>query len=161
MQDMVVRLLELPDVTLEEVNLNETEHIVFKRPIAPEKHRIYNWVRTHFSQNWADELETSFSNTPVNCVIAQREQVILGFACFESTAKNFFGPTGVLPEEQGKGIGKILLVKALQALKNMGYAYAIIGGVGPAAYYKKTVNAQIIEKSEHSIYQNLLKHPKE
>jgi len=160
MQDMLVRLLDLPDVSEEEKNLFEKEGISFKRPITPEKSIITEWVGKYFSKNWADENEAAFTSLPVNCFIAQRDQEILGFACFESTAKNFFGPTGVLPSERGKGIGKILLVKSLTALKEMGYTYAIIGGVGPASYYEQVVNAKIIEKSEKSIYQNLLKHPK-
>ncbi len=160
MQDMLVRLLELPDISEEEKNLFENEGIVFKRPITPEKSIVVNWVGKHFSTNWADETEAAFASLPVNFYIAQREQEILGFACFESTAKNFFGPTGVLPTERSKGIGKILLIKALLALKEMGYTYAIIGGVGPASYYEQVVDAKIIEKSEKSIYQNLLKHPK-
>ncbi|TAI49288.1 GNAT family N-acetyltransferase [Flagellimonas allohymeniacidonis] len=160
MQDMLVRLLNLPDIVSEEAELGNSEDIIFRRPIAPEKSIVVNWVREHFSQNWTDEMEAAFSNTPVNCFVAQKGQSLLGFACFECTAKNFFGPTGVLPTEQGRGIGKILLVKALQALKEIGYTYAIIGGVGPVEYYKKVVDARIIEKSEKSIYQNLLKHPK-
>ena len=160
MQDMLVRLLDLPEIASEEAKLSDSENIIFRRPIAPEKSIIVNWVREHFSPNWADEMEVAFSSTPVNCYVAQKGQSLLGFACFECTAKNFFGPTGVLPSEQGKGMGKILLVKALQALKEMGYTYAIIGGVGPAEYYKKAVDARIIEKSEKSVYQNLLKHPK-
>lgn len=160
MQDMLVRLLDLPDVSEEEKKLFENEGIVFKRPITPEKSIVVNWIREHFSTNWADETEAAFTALPVNCLVAQREQEILGFACFESTSKNFFGPTGVLPTERGKGIGKILLIKALHALKEMGYTYAIIGGVGPASYYERVVDAKIIEKSEKSIYQNLLKHPK-
>ncbi|MAU15584.1 MAG: GNAT family N-acetyltransferase [Muricauda sp.] len=160
MQDMLVRLLELPDISEKEKNLFENEGIVFKRPITPEKSIVVNWVGKHFSTNWADETEAAFTTLPVNCFVAQREQEILGFACFESTAKNFFGPTGVLPTERGKGIGKILLIKSLCALKEMGYTYAIIGGVGPISYYERVVDAKIIEKSEKSIYQNLLKHPK-
>lgn len=160
MHDMLVRLMDLPDISSVEKSLFEKEGIVFKRPIPPEKSILVNWVDQHFSKNWADETEAAFTALPVNCFIAQRRQEVLGFACFESTAKNFFGPTGVLPPERGKEIGKILLVKSLLALKEMGYAYAIIGGVGPASYYEKTVGATIIEKSEKSIYQNLLKHPK-
>lgn len=160
MQDMLVRLLDLPDISGEEKNLFEKESIVFKRPIMPEKSIVVDWVAKHFSKNWSDETEASFSALPVNCFIAQRGQEILGFACFESTFKNFFGPTGVLDSERGKGIGKILLVKSLMALKEMGYAYAIIGGVGPVSYYEQTVGAKIIDKSEKSIYQNLLKQSK-
>ncbi|MDC6384588.1 N-acetyltransferase [Flagellimonas taeanensis] len=160
MYDMLVRLMDLPDISTAEKALFEKEGIFFKRPIPPEKSIVVDWVGQHFSTNWADETEAAFSALPVNCFIAQREQEILGFACFESTAKNFFGPTGVLPSERGKNLGKILLVKSLLALKEMGYAYAVIGGVGPASYYEKTVGATIIEKSEKSIYQNLLKHRK-
>ena len=160
MQDMLVRLLDLPDISEEEKNLFVMERIVFKRPITAERSIVVDWVGKHFSKNWADEAEAAFSSLPVNCYIAQREQEILGFACFESTAKNFFGPTGVLNKERGKNIGKVLLVKSLMALKEMGYAYAIIGGVGPVSYYEQTVDAKIIDKSEKSIYQNLLKQSK-
>ncbi|WP_343485866.1 GNAT family N-acetyltransferase [Allomuricauda sp. d1] len=160
MNDMLVRLVDLPNISAEEKSLEENEKIIFRRPIAPEKSIVVNWVRAHFSENWADEVAVAFASSPANCYIAQRKQEILGFACFECTAKNFFGPTAVLDTERGKGIGKLLLVKALQGLKQMGYVYGIIGGVGPADYYKKTVKAKIIENSEVSIYQNLLKHKK-
>jgi hypothetical protein len=39
----------------------------------------------------------------------------------------------------------------------MGYAYAIIGGIGPADFYKNTVNAVLIDGSEISVYQNLIR----
>jgi len=160
MQDMLVRLLDLPDISEKEKQLFENEGIIFKRSIPPEKSIVVDWVCKHFSKNWADETDAAFTSLPVNCFIAQRDQDILGFACFESTAKNFFGPTGVIPSERGKEIGKVLLVKSLMALHEMGYTYAIIGGVGPTSYYEKTVNAKVIEHSEKSIYQNLLKHRK-
>ena len=160
MQDMLVRLMDLPDISKLEMELAETQNILIKRPIPPEKSIVVDWVREHFSTNWADEVDCSFRTLPVNCFIAQQGNQIVGFACFESTAKNFFGPTGVIPTARGKGVGKILLVKALEALHEMGYTYAIIGGVGPAEYYEKTVNAKVIEHSEKSIYDNLLKRPK-
>ena len=81
----------------------------------------------------------------------------MGFSCYETTAKNFFGPTGVLPAYRGIGIGKVLLIKALMSLRALGYAYAVIGGVGPAAYYQKVVGAVIIEGSGRSVYQDLLR----
>lgn len=157
MVDMLVRLLDLPDVSQEENRLGETKQIIFRRPIPPERSLIVDWVGSHFGALWADELRTAFAFVPVRCYIAQKGQELLGFACFECTAKNFFGPTGVLPDHRGLGIGKVLLVKSLRALGEMGYAYAIIGGVGPAAYYERTVDAKIIDKSQKSIYQHLLK----
>jgi len=156
MQDMLVRLLNLPDVSGLENQLNNAG-IIIRRPIAPEKSIVAHWVGKHYSEFWKNEVEVAFTRLPVTCFVAQRGQDILGFSCYECSYKNFFGPTGVLEAENGKGIGRVLLIKSLLGLKEMGYAYAIIGGVGPAEYYQKTVNAVAIEGSEISIYQHLLR----
>ena len=156
MNDMLVRLLDLPS-TLEKENQLEKENIIFRRPIAPEKSIIINWVRKNFSEYWANEVDIAFSSNPVTCFLAQRDNEILGFSCYECTGKNFFGPTGTLESERNNGIGKVLLIKSLEGLKTLGYTYGIIGGVGPAEYYAKAVGAKIIEGSEKSIYQNMLK----
>ena len=81
----------------------------------------------------------------------------MGFAVFDVSSRGFFGPTGVLEEYRGLGLGKVLLIKSLEALKELGFAYAIIGGVGPVEFYQKTVGATIIENSGRSIYSNMLK----
>jgi hypothetical protein len=39
-----------------------------------------------------------------------------GFAPYESTSRGYFRPTGVLKSEQGKGIGKELLVRSMVRL---------------------------------------------
>jgi GNAT superfamily N-acetyltransferase len=156
MKDMLVRLMDLPDVSQLTAVL-EAEGIVIRRPIPPEKSFVCDWVMGHFGQYWANETETAFAHLPVHCFIAQQKNEILGFACFETTCKNFFGPTGTLENVRGQGIGKALLIHSLLAMKAMGYAYAIIGGVGPAAYYTKAVGATIIDGSENSIYNHLIR----
>ena len=157
MKDMLVRLMELPDVSETEKTLFTKEKIVFRRAIAPEKHLVSDWVFEQFGAYWKSEVEVAFSRQPVSCWLAQRGNDILGFACYEATARNFFGPTGTLESERGKGIGKTLLVKSLESLREMGYVYAIIGGVGPAEFYQKSVDARIIEGSETSIYEHLIR----
>jgi GNAT superfamily N-acetyltransferase len=159
MKDMLVRLMELPEIWALEAKLQEKENITFRKAIAPEMHLVSDWVMENFGAYWKSEVEVSFSRQPVSCWIAQRGNELLGFACYESTARNFFGPTGTLESERGKGIGKVLLIKALESLREMGYAYAIIGGVGPIEFYEKTVGAKVIEGSETSIYQHLLRKP--
>lgn len=159
MKDMLVRLLELPSSIVLEERLLEKEKIVVRRAIAPEKYLVCDWVMQAFGAYWYSEVEVAFSRQPVSCWIAQRDNTILGFACYESTARNFFGPTGTQESERGKGIGKLLLLKSLESMREMGYAYAIIGGVGPAEFYEKAVGAKIIEGSEISIYQHLLRKP--
>lgn len=156
MKDMLVRLVELPETHHLEKKLAEMK-ILIRRPIAPEKSLVKDWVDLHFGDYWANEVDVAFSFQPPHLFIAQKGNEILGFACYETTAKNFFGPTGTVENMRGKGIGKVLLLKSLNALKEMGYAYAIIGGVGPADFYKNVVDAKIIEYSDVSIYNHLLK----
>ncbi|RIW17078.1 N-acetyltransferase [Algoriphagus lacus] len=157
MKDMLVRLMELPNASELEMKLLEKEKIVFRRAIAPEKHLVSEWVMEQFGAYWKSEVEVAFSRQPISCWIAQRGNQLLGFACYESTARNFFGPTGTQESERGKGIGKVLLIKSLESMREMGYAYAIIGGVGPAEFYEKAVGAKLIDGSEISIYQHLLR----
>jgi predicted N-acetyltransferase YhbS len=93
---------------------------------------------------------------PIACFIAVREGSILGFACHDATARNFFGPEAVAEAERGRGIGRALLLAALHAQREQGYAYSIIGGVGPADFYAKTVGAIPITGSTPGIYAELL-----
>ncbi|MEG2208145.1 MAG: GNAT family N-acetyltransferase, partial [Clostridia bacterium] len=132
MPDMLVHLLNLPKVepvmeTLEECNLQ------IRRALAPDKLRIVPWVQEHSGVSAAGECDVCFSHTPVSCFVATQGARIIGYACYNATAPDFFGPTRVLDEFQGKGVGKALLLRALAAMRDEGYIYAIIGGVGPQA----------------------------
>ncbi|MCK5824989.1 MAG: hypothetical protein KAG96_06235 [Ichthyobacteriaceae bacterium] len=155
--DMLVNLYNLPEQNKVEVAELQNNGYVFRNAIAPEKHIIVNWVAENFNKYWANEVEASFNNFPVSCIVVQQNGVIKGFACYEATAKTFFGPTGVLESERKKGLGKVLLIDALLGLKNMGYAYGIIGGIGPQAFYEKVVGATVIENSTPGIYKNMIK----
>ena len=112
-----------------------------RRALATERHLVVAWVRRHFGEGWASECEVGFGRLPTSCFLAQRDQEVLGFACYDATAKAFFGPTGVLESERRQGIGTALLLLTLHAMAAEGYAYAIIGGVGPAEFYAKAVGA--------------------
>ena len=156
MHDMLVRLYEIPEPSDRITALHEAG-IDLRRAIAPERHVVVSWARQHFSEAWASECEVSFARLPISCFRAQRGQDVLGFACYDATAKAFFGPTGVLEAERNQGIGTALLLMALQAMAAEGYAYAIIGGVGPAEFYAKAVGAVSIADSTPGIYAGLLR----
>lgn len=156
MADMLVNLLAIDDYRPEVKRLKE-EGIEIFRALAPDKVRITNWVREHSSVNASGECDVCFSNRPISCFIAAKGSQILGYACYNATAPDFFGPTRVVDEFKGKGIGKALLLRSLHAMKEEGYAYAIIGGVGPVSFYEKCVNAVLIESSkEKNIYEHFL-----
>jgi len=50
----------------------------------------------------------------------------------------------------------VLLLECLRAMRELGYVYAIIGGVGPADFYAKCVGAVPIADSTPGIYADLL-----
>ena len=131
--------------------------VTIRRALAPEYDLITDWVRRKFSAGWAGETAVSMMRQPPTCFLATREQKLVGFACHESIARGFFGPTGVDEAVRGQGIGHALLLASLLDLKTMGYAYAIIGDVGPSEFYERTVGATQIPNSEPGIYAGLLK----
>jgi predicted N-acetyltransferase YhbS len=57
---------------------------------------------------------------------------------------------------RGLGVGKALLFKSLEALSDIGYAYAIIGGVGPKEFYAKNCGAIEIPGSDPGTYADFL-----
>ena len=153
--DMLVKLYDLPDSRTASAKLRE-EGIELRRALAPEKHKVIAWVRQTFSEAWASEADVAFARQPVSCFIAIDRRKIVGFACHDATCRNFFGPTGVEAVGRNKGIGAALLFACLEDMRQAGYGYAIIGGVGPAEFYAKTVGAIAIEGSAPGIYRGLL-----
>lgn len=158
MIDMLVRLYDLPD-SAELYQRVCREGIVLRRPGPYEKHLVEDFASRHFSRKWASEVAVAFARQPVSCFIATRDKEILGFACYETTAKGFFGPTGVVESARGLGLGKALLLKSLEAQRDSGYAYAFIGGVGPREFYARAVGAVEIPGSDPGIYVDILPEP--
>jgi len=123
-----------------------------RRPEPWERRVVVDWVNRVFSSGWSAECEAAFSVRPPSCFIAVERGQIVGFACFDCTRRNFFGPTGVTEPARGRGIGAALLLACLYAMREAGYAYAIIGGAGPSEFYVRTVGAMPIEGSTPGIY---------
>lgn len=155
MPDMLVKLYELPQLQ-PFIDRIAAQGIHIRHPVAPEKHVVVGWVKNHFTPGWASEVKVCFSNMPVSCFIALKNKKIVGFSSYESTRKNFFGPLGVDPKQQRHGIGKALLLVALYALRDLGYAYAIIGFTGSPEFYEHFVCATPISGSEKSYFAGML-----
>ncbi len=155
MIDMLVRLMELPD-TSEIYSKVEDQGIILRRARAYERHIVAAWVGENFSAKWESEVKVAFSRQPVTCYIATRDKEIIGFACYETTAKGFYGPTGVSEAARGTGIGKALLFKCLEGMAELGYVYGMIGGVGPREFYEKACGAVEIPGSDPGIYTDIL-----
>ena len=156
MSDMLVNLTILDRYTQDLPDLNK-EGINVRRAMPYDRTHILEFVNKHFGAGWASEVQMSFSQHPVTCYIATYESSIVGFAAFECTSRDYFGPTGVDEAFRKRGIGQLLLVRSMQALREMGYAYAVIGGAGPQDFYKRCVGAILIEDSSPGVYVDMLK----
>ncbi|MGK9202974.1 MULTISPECIES: GNAT family N-acetyltransferase [Sinorhizobium] len=152
MPDMLVRLYALPEGRPSRLDPD----IRIRRALAAERRAVIPWIEERFGTGWAGEAETAFSSTPARIHVAHHRDRIVGFACHDVTALGFFGPTGVDETMRGKGIGEALLVESLLSMRAAGYAYAIIGGVGPAEFYARAVGAVEIAGSTPGIYDGML-----
>lgn len=162
MPDYLVKLYNLPPLepALERIR---SGGCTLRRALSAEKSIVTGWVARQFYTNWADECEVAFSNHPASCLIVTQQSEgmsqpeILGFACYNSVFKGFFGPTGTSKSARGQGVGSALLLASLHAMWEDGHAYAIIGsGGGADGFYRKTVEAIPIEGSEPGAYKGLL-----
>lgn len=157
MADMLVKLYNIPDSHDIEKELLK-EGIRIKKALAPDRSKVIEFAKTCAADDYSDEVQAAFCNNPITCYIATKDKKLIGFACYEATAKNFFGPMAVLESERKKGIGKVLLLKSLASMEEMGYAYAIIGWPAESAipFYEKCVEATMIEESSSGVYKRMI-----
>lgn len=151
MADMLVRLYALPDVGPAVARAARSGARI-RRAEQWEREALLAFVRANFGNGWLAECEAAFARQPITCFAAIRGADILGFACHDVTRRNFFGPAGVHEAARGIGIGAALTLAALAAMRESGYAYAIIGGVGPADFYARVAGAVPIPGSTPGIY---------
>lgn len=151
--DMLVKLYEVQDDPALMERLR-AEGILIKRAMTPDLTRITAWVAEQFGQGWADECTAGI--LVGGCWIATYEGEMVGFACYDATLPNFFGPTGVRPDMRGRGVGKALLIRCMISMRERGFAYAVIGSAGPTEFYRKAVGAIPIEGSDPGAYANMV-----
>jgi len=156
MTDLLVKLYDLPDQGPQLAAMAEKD-IFVQRAMASEKKLVVGWVQNLFGEGWAAECDVAFARQPIACMIAVSGGRLAGFACHDSTCRNFFGPIGIDPVSRQKGIGRAVLLATLHAMAHAGYAYAIIGGAGPMAFFEKCVGAFPIPGSTPGIYRPTIK----
>ena len=157
MADLLVRLYDLPEFAAEAKV--RTAGIVVRRALPPEGHDILEWIAARFSVRWVSEARLTLTQQPPTIYIAVADGKLLGFACYDATAKGFFGPTAVDEAARGQGIGETLLIVTLRAMREAGYGYAVIGDPGPVEFYTRRLDALEIPKSKPGVYAGMLRNP--
>lgn len=127
-----------------------------RRPLAPEHDAVVDWVAAHFSAGWASEARAALADRPSSLYVAIRQGSIVGFCCYDATARGFVGPIGVLPDMRGSGVGAALLRACLADMRTIGYAYAVAGYVGEPEFFRRAAGAIEIPDSTPGIYAGML-----
>jgi phosphoribosylglycinamide formyltransferase-1 len=123
--------------------------------------RMLAWIDETFSGTWSSEAAAGVN------IVARREDVPLGFATLDARGLKYrwlnglarerdvglFGPFGVVREERKTGLGVFILRQALQALRERGYARALIpavSGEGLIQYYADSAGAVVAEEFDRA-----------
>ncbi len=149
--DMLVNLYELDE------SVDKNVDFEIRRILSPNIHLLEKFIVDNFSMGWASEAKAACYKSNPTCFIAIKDNQIVGFACYDATTKGFFGPLGVHPNYRKQGIASKLILHTMLAMKQDGYAYAIIGGVADklVPFYKKTCKAMEIELGKQ-VYSRML-----
>lgn len=139
--DMIVDLRALAV----DVLLDAAEDVVaVRRATLGDQARLREFVLREFDEVWARGVDVAYRRQPISAFVAVDADAIVGFALYDIAFLGYFGPTGVAEKGRGNGIGRRLLLFALQDMRTKGYAYAVIGDVGPIEFYEKVCGAIVI-----------------
>lgn len=153
---MLVNLYELDDNYSYKSKIH---NISIRRILSPSIHYLEDFLLKNFGKGWVSEIKAACYKSNPTCFIAVDDNCneIVGFAGYDATCKGFFGPLGVNEKYRGKHIAADLIYKSLLAMKEDGYAYAIIGGVEDKVkgLYEKVCNAKSIPSTK-SVYSRMI-----
>jgi hypothetical protein len=150
--DMLVRLYDLPDNDSRTAGL-AAAGVSVRRAMHIDRDRIVEYVSQHFSPGWRSECQAAFSRQPASMFIAVKDREIIGFACYDCTAKGMFGPTGCdgnTPRRRHRyrTVTPVPLFHAGRRICLRGDRL----GIRRRSLYTKTVGAEPIPHSHPGIY---------
>jgi GNAT superfamily N-acetyltransferase len=146
--DMLIRLYPLTEAAV----AKGATAVVVRKPLGFEQQAIVAWVTAGFGSRWASEAGVALANRPVSLFGAFADRRLVGFACYDATARGMFGPIGVDPSHRASGIGAQLLCACLADMRAVGYAYAVAGSVGAPEFFARVAGATGVEGSTPGLY---------
>jgi GNAT superfamily N-acetyltransferase len=123
--------------------------VEIRRAADSDRERLSRFVVSAFSdEKWGGASAVAYARGPASAFIALQAGEIVGSAFYDVAFLGYFGAMGVRETDRRRGIGARLLVAALGDMALKGYAYAVIGDVGPMEFYEKVCAATVITKSQ-------------
>ena len=112
------------------------------------------WIARTFTPTWAKEAAAGW-----NWFAKDAAGQTVGFAGYEQRRYRWwwirrwlkqsdvgiFGPLGVDPRQRDHGLGCLLTRRALDSIRELGFARAVIPRVGPVEFYERCCGARVAE----------------
>lgn len=120
------------------------------RASTDDRDRVIQLIERYWPA-WRGEVGMALENRPLSVHVAQSaarpgpDADLAAFAAFDSNNRGtgWFGPMGTAPEWEGHGLGRTLLLRCLEDIRQQGHPKATIPWVGPVGFYHEAVGAQV------------------
>jgi GNAT superfamily N-acetyltransferase len=104
---------------------------------------VIELCRRAFAPAWAHEAARGIEHGACHAAFDAIDGGVIGFACHSVNRAGWFGPTGVDPDRQRRGVGGPLLAACLQDLQVAGFDRCEIAWIGPTGFYVKAAGAEV------------------
>lgn len=137
--------LSSPLDTADEVAALEAKGITVRRVTRDDGQLLDTFFAKDFGEPWRLESELALKNDPPAIHLALKDGEIIAFSAHSTQNREwgFFGPMGTTPAARGTGLGRVLLLRCLEDLRNDGHQTAIIPWVGPIGFYARNVRCHV------------------
>ena len=131
------------DTTAEEASMKQ-DGILIARAEPGERERVMELLDREWAP-WKYEAGMALDQAPPAMFIARQGNSVVAFAGYDGNNQGtgWFGPMGTDPSMQGRGLGRVLLYRCLQDMKEKGYHPVIIPWVAPVCFYAHHAGARI------------------
>lgn len=132
------------DTTSDKQNLANAG-ITVRRAHTADESRLEAFFAVQFGAEWLCEAGMALQRDPPALHLALHNDTVIGFSAHstQNCEWGFFGPMGTAPPARGRGIGRVLLWRCLNDLRDAGHATAVIPWVGPVAFYQQWTAARV------------------
>lgn len=116
-------------------------------------HKLLSFLETEFPGDWAAVIRDRIRHRcdPHDIVIATRGDEVVGYCQVDG---EHFGPFGVHSSLRGKGVGTVLIIKAMLYAKQKGIRHLWLAWTGAVDFYSRKAGFKVIRK--HAIMKKSL-----
>lgn len=108
-----------------------------RRALAEDTDSLACQVESLFCAEWAVEARLAIAGDGAGLHVALRQGRLAAFAAHGVSGPEIFGPMGTAPAHRRKGLGSVLLRRALGEQIAVGLDRVVISWIGPEGFYRR------------------------